>query len=138
MLNGWLGNYGLYWGMTKKGSFDLGGYDANGDTDLTDYTIVNLTYDFIDNIVTANVDNTTAQCNITGTTYENYTIGCSMYTSSNKVIGNVYYHKFTDINGKVIQDLRPYVDSNGVACFKDVVTDTLFYNSGTGSLSYIE
>lgn len=41
-------------------------------------------------------------------------------------------------NNALIQDLRPYVDSDGVACFKDVVTDTLFYNKGTGTLTYTE
>ena len=41
-------------------------------------------------------------------------------------------------NDILIQDLRPYVDENGTACFKDLVTDKLFYNQGTGTLSYTE
>lgn len=42
------------------------------------------------------------------------------------------------IGGELAQDLRPYIDSDGVVCFKDVVTDTLFYNKGTGTLGYTE
>jgi hypothetical protein len=41
-------------------------------------------------------------------------------------------------NDVLIQDLRPYVDENGTACFKDVVTGNLFYNQGTGKLEYTE
>lgn len=49
----------------------------------------------------------------------------------------IYAYKLYE--GQVlIQDLRPYVDVDGVACFKDVVTDTLFYNQGTGTLTYTE
>lgn len=51
--------------------------------------------------------------------------------------GEVWSNK-TTIDGEVVQDLRPYVDSDGVACFKDVVTGNLFYNAGTGTLGYTE
>jgi hypothetical protein len=47
-----------------------------------------------------------------------------------------YYKLYHD--GTLLQDLRPYVDENGTACFKDVVTNTLFYNQGTGTLGYTE
>lgn len=60
-------------------------------------------------------------------------------------VSNVYYQftgeiwgNKTIVNGEVVQDLRPYVDADGVACFKDVVTNTLFYNQGTGTLGYTE
>jgi hypothetical protein len=71
-----------------------------------------------------------------------YMIGClknsltsatMYYPCTMEVWGN----KIT-INGEVVQDLRPYVDADGVACFKDVVTSTLFYNQGTGTLGYTE
>ena len=52
--------------------------------------------------------------------------------------GKVYYCRNYNSEGTLIQDLRPYVDENGVACFKDVVTNTLFYNQGTGTLTYTE
>jgi hypothetical protein len=47
-----------------------------------------------------------------------------------------YYKLYHD--GTLIQDLRPYVDENGTACFKDLVTGKLFYNQGTGTLGYTE
>lgn len=53
------------------------------------------------------------------------------------VTGRLYYCKIWD-NGTLVQDMRPYVDGDGVACLKDVVTDTLFYNKGTGTLTYTE
>lgn len=53
------------------------------------------------------------------------------------VTGRLYYCKIWN-DGTLIQDLRPYVDADGVACFKDVVTNTLFYNKGTGTLGYTE
>ncbi len=55
------------------------------------------------------------------------------YTSG--ALQKVYGFKVYE-NNALIQDLRPYVDSNGEVCFKDVVTDTLFYNQGTGTLTY--
>ena len=71
-----------------------------------------------------------------------YTIGglksYAAATSTNyQFTGEVWGQK-TYIGGELVQDLRPYVDSNGVACIKDVVTDTLFYNQGTGTLTYTE
>ena len=52
--------------------------------------------------------------------------------------GNVYYSKIYDANGELIQDLRPLVDENGVACFYDLITGNRFYNTGTGTLTYTE
>ena len=57
-----------------------------------------------------------------------YTKGCKM---------NVYGFTIYD-NGVLFQDLRPYVDENGVACFYDMITNVKFYNKGTGTLSYTE
>lgn len=50
------------------------------------------------------------------------------------VYGRIYYNKFYDGEGNLIQDLRPYVDADGVVCFYDMVTGTKFYNQGTGTL----
>lgn len=58
--------------------------------------------------------------------------------SDNEVKGKVFNHQFINVEGKLIQDLRPYVDENGTACFKDIVTGKLFYNQGTGKLEYTE
>lgn len=50
----------------------------------------------------------------------------------------MYIFQIYNNNMELIQDLRPYVDADGVACFKDLVTNTLFYNQGTGTLTYTE
>jgi len=139
MLNGWVGNNALYWGMTTSGTFELGGAGLGSNTNLTDYTEFEIVYDITAQTATPTVDGVTKSYSITPySASQTYTIGCSIPSSSNKVIGDVYYHKFTDLEGVVIQDLRPYVDENGTACFKDIVTGNLFYNQGTGTLEYTE
>ena len=50
----------------------------------------------------------------------------------------MYNFQIYNNNMELIQDLRPYVDADGVACFKDLVTNTLFYNKGAGTLTYTE
>lgn len=58
-------------------------------------------------------------------------------TTTNSFKGEIYGLQIKE-SDVLIQDLRPYVDADGVACFKDVVTNTLFYNQGTGTLGYTE
>jgi hypothetical protein len=53
-------------------------------------------------------------------------------------VARMYIFQIYNNNMELIQDLRPYVDADGVACFKDLVTNTLFYNQGTGTLTYTE
>lgn len=64
-------------------------------------------------------------------------VGWANGTSAKQMIGKVTPLQIFE-SGVLIQDLRPYVDSDGVACFKDVVTGDLFYNQGTGTLGYTE
>jgi hypothetical protein len=53
-------------------------------------------------------------------------------------LGKIGTAKLIASDGTVRFDLRPYVDENGTACFKDIVTGKLFYNQGTGKLEYTE
>ena len=53
-------------------------------------------------------------------------------------VARMYNFQIYNNNMELIQDLRPYVDADGVACFKDLVTNTLLYNQGTGTLTYTE
>ena len=69
-------------------------------------------------------------------TTKSYLIGC-LDTSSYFAQCEVKYNEIY-VNGELIQDLRPYVDENGKAYFKDLVTGDLFYNKGTGTLGYTE
>ena len=127
-----------YWGAGATGTFD---YVNN-----TDATVKN------NLVIQFNTDNPTAPTKImflngtqiggvsTGSSISNYTyiIGAAgTNVKSYYMTGEVWGNKFT-ANGVVIQDLRPYVDADGVACFKDVVTGNLFYNQGTGTLGYTE
>lgn len=39
------------------------------------------------------------------------------------------------LNGKLVRDLRPCLDENGVACMYDMVSETYFYNAGSGEFT---
>lgn len=43
-----------------------------------------------------------------------------------------HYNRIYNANNELIQDLRPCLDGNNVACMYDMVTGTYFYNQGTG------
>lgn len=45
--------------------------------------------------------------------------------------GRIYNAQISD-GDKIIADLRPCIDPNGVACMYDMVTGNSFYNQGTG------
>ena len=44
----------------------------------------------------------------------------------------VHYNRIYNANNELIQDLRPCLDGNNIACMYDMVTGTYFYNQGTG------
>lgn len=48
--------------------------------------------------------------------------------------GRLYSYKLYD-NDTLIRDYIPVLDSSGVACLYDKVTNTLFYNAGTGTFT---
>lgn len=43
-----------------------------------------------------------------------------------------HYNRIYNANNELIQDLRPCLDPNNVACMYDMVSGTYFYNQGTG------
>lgn len=47
----------------------------------------------------------------------------------------VYYCKIWD-NGTLIRDFIPVLDENSVPCLYDKVSETYFYNQGTGGFIY--
>lgn len=115
--------------------------DCTGDTqvrsDVIDIT-QRLLIDCLDNKATVNGVTYSANVDKSNTTYLAY----SMYLGNFNNVGSPYTkgckmncYKFAIYdNDTLAHDFRPYVDGNGIACFKDVVTDTLFYNQGTGRL----
>jgi hypothetical protein len=77
---------------------------------------------------------------VINTTHPWYLLGLNNGKNASAVYcykGKIYLFKMYD-NGLLVRDLRPYVDENGVACLKDIVTGNLFYNQGTGKLEYTE
>ena len=136
MLTGWSGA-GSYWGMSTNGQLEISGLPTKLAT-LTNYTELEIVLDNENLLFTVTTNDNSQTVTAVYTPYENYTIGCTVPSSSNKNIGYVYYHRAYNAYGELIQDLRPYVDENGTACFKDVVTGKLFYNQGTGTLTYTE
>lgn len=48
-----------------------------------------------------------------------------------QITTTIYSAKFYD-NGTIIRDFIPVIDKHGIACMYDKVSQTFFYNSGTG------
>lgn len=53
------------------------------------------------------------------------------FPASGAFQGKIYYFQIYD-NDVLVRDMIPVVDSNGVACMYDKVTNEFFYNQGTG------
>ena len=67
----------------------------------------------------------------TNTTYVMGGVKYGSTINSNNFM-KVYYNRIYNANNELIQDLRPCLDPNNVACMYDMVTGTYFYNQGTG------
>ena len=52
--------------------------------------------------------------------------------SSSPMRAKIYYARIYDVNENLVRDFIPVLDKNGTPCMYDRVTDTCFYNSGTG------
>lgn len=120
-------------------------FDCTGNTQVRSNIIditQRLNIDCLDKNATVNGVTYSSVVNKSNTTYLAY----SMYLGNFNNAGNPYtkgckmncYRFAIYDDGTLAHDFRPYVDGDGVACFKDVVTDTLFYNKGTGTLTYTE
>ena len=48
----------------------------------------------------------------------------------------IYYYKVWDGDGNLIQHFIPVLDQDNVPCMYDLVTETFFYNQGTGTFAY--
>lgn len=48
----------------------------------------------------------------------------------------LYYLKFYDENNTLLRDFIPVLDENDVPCLYDQVSQTYFYNQGTGTFGY--
>ena len=141
-LMGFGSSTGQYWGKPAN-SVILEGLGGSNVTDKTDVTIEYNCDDSSAPTIVRSADGKTSAVS-TGKTVGTmpYIIGALVWGSSATTNGyyctcEVWCHKFT-INGELVQDLRPYVDEDGVACFYDTVTNVKFYNKGTGTLSYTE
>ena len=49
-----------------------------------------------------------------------------------KLYGKIYNYKAFDGNDNLLLDMVPALDSNNIACMYDKVSETFFYNQGTG------
>lgn len=55
---------------------------------------------------------------------------------SGKIKARIYSFKVTDSNNQKLIELVPVLDGNGVPCMWDTVSQTFFYNQGTGDFLY--
>lgn len=141
-LMGFGSSTGQYWGKPAN-SVILEGLSGTNVTDKTNVVINFNTDDTTAPTIIRSADGRTSAVSVgKSMSYIPYTIGCLRGSATSTVMqyaftGEVWSNKFT-IGGEVVQDLRPYVDEDGVACFYDTITNVKFYNMGTGTLSYTE
>lgn len=122
MLSGWSDIQATYWGMNANERLELGGGIVATGTNLTKYSFLNIYVDATNETITASVGGASiSRVGDKPNGVQTYKIGCCTTASSNKVIGNVYYHKIYDVDGKLIQDLIPVKRSDGIVCMYDRV-----------------
>ena len=131
-----------YWGKPAN-SVMIESLSGSNVTDKTDVIIEYNCDDLTAPTIVRNADGKTSAVS-TGKTVGTmpYIIGALVWGNSATTNGyhctcEVWKNKII-INGVLIQDLRPYVDEDGIPCFYDTVTNVKFYNEGTGTLSYTE
>ena len=61
----------------------------------------------------------------------------SSYGSVTGCIAKIYSVKIYE-GDTLVMNLTPFIDSNNVACFKDLVSGNLLYNAGSGTFTYGE
>ena len=128
---------GQYWGAGATGIFDY----MSG-TNALDRTLVVIDFNaelYNYTIYADGKSRTSASGNtLSSLTYRIGAGPTGVSSNSYWCTCEVWGNKFTNADGVLIQDLRPYVDEDGIPCFYDTVTNVKFYNEGTGTLSYTE
>ena len=138
-LCGWSHIGGYYIAIDTSNRFELGSSAIVTGSNATELSNVVAEHTETEMMLTVNGNYAKRTKQVQTEPDKNYWLGNINSTSySAPIKGQVRGHKFTSPDGVIIQDLRPYVDENGTACFKDVVTGKLFYNQGTGTLGYTE
>lgn len=70
----------------------------------------------------------------------NGTWSASSYSTTIKVLysgkGKFYEMTYTDNNGNIISDMKPYLDNNGVPCVYDSVRKITLYDKNGGTFGY--
>lgn len=103
------------------------------DTQIAISTVQRLTVDKNKNITVVNgttstIDAQTFECPYNLTLL---TVNTAGTIHSTKTKAKLYSCQIYD-NGTLVRDFRPCYDPDGVACLYDEVTETYFYNAGTG------
>ena len=124
-----------FWGIKFKGGMFFPYLNVNP----YQYNDVILNFDATDTkkpVLTLTIGDTTSSPVVgsviqTKTTYVMGGIKSGSTISYNNFM-KVYYNRIYNANNELIQDLRPCLDPNNVACMYDMVSETYFYNQGTG------
>lgn len=128
-----------FWGIARKGSKEF-------------FPSIKLNpYQYRDVIINLDATNTTAPVlTLTiGDTSSSPMVGNVVNTKTTYVMGGIksgstisynnfmkaHYNRIYNANNELIQDLRPCLDGNNVACMYDMVSKQYFYNQGTGTFT---
>lgn len=130
---------GQYCASTASGKWGLG---PNHTINVLSSKYTDLIIDFIftdtDTTATLTADGLSITRSTANRSSASFKLGLNDGNTIKHFIGEVGYVAYYDVDSNLNLDLRPYVNENGVACFKDMVTGKLFYNKGTGTLGYTE
>ena len=137
-LMGWSASASTYWGIVD-GKFELGATVVLAESDTTQYSEAQITVAETDlrYLTLSHAGKSIVRQGNKEASVFNYIIGAVPTTYAYAFVGNIYYHRFKNTDGVIIQDLRPCV-VGGEACFYDMVTGKIFTNAGTGTLTYTE
>ena len=109
---------------------------------IYDYTlaIMNLDFTLQNNTTILVINGTTTTPNYSSTIVSGANIflfasSRGANVSNQKARMKLYYCKIYE-NDILIRDFIPVLDSNNVACLYDLVSQTFFYNAGTGTFNY--
>jgi len=111
-----------------------GSWDYNGFSDTTSMDVDHIVQVTTSNVYIDNVQKFSGQRNVVGTD--------TLYLFKNNVpdddrdsCARIYYCKIWE-SDTLVRDIIPVLDGNNVPCMYDRVTNTFYYNQGSGSFSW--
>ena len=133
-----------YFKRNRVNSLEVGAYWYNS---INDYTQIGTVYEAIVKTLrnieqSLTLDGTTVWSTTSYISYDRTNLTPYIFalngrgTASENASMKLYYIKFYDKDNNLLRDLIPVLDLNNVPCLYDKVSQTFFYNAGSGTFLY--